>query len=180
MLKVYENSFEPGAFAIAMLGFLDVDLHDALKVVAQEQSGDYIESVERFISEYIRMQAGDSLTQHYVLDRQMARLFNQVINRGNRLGIRMSGDNVMLQRSMNTFLSIVRTIGEGHDGTVHFGLLHGIMKRVHQDALQHGFAQQPLPEMSQERAYEITANWLTMVAEKDRRLYGLIMKRSLA
>ena len=35
--------------------------------------------------EYVRSQANDSLTQHYVIERQMARLFNQVINKGNKL-----------------------------------------------------------------------------------------------
>jgi predicted unusual protein kinase regulating ubiquinone biosynthesis (AarF/ABC1/UbiB family) len=180
MVKVYENRFDPGAFAVAMLGFLDMELHDALQVVAREQSNDYMESVEAFVAEYVRMQAGGSLTQHYLLDRQMARLFNQVINRGNKLGIRMSGDNIMVQRSMNMFLSIVRAIGEAHDGTVHFNLLHGIMNTVHQDALTHGFSHRPLPEMSHEHAYEVTANWLTMIAEKDRQLFRLITHRSHA
>ncbi|HSW37545.1 MAG TPA: AarF/ABC1/UbiB kinase family protein [Candidatus Saccharimonadales bacterium] len=180
MVKAYEDRFEPGKFAIAMLGFLDGELHDALQVVASQQSDDYMEAVEKFVTEYVRLQAGDSLTQHHLIDRQMARLFHQVINRGNKLGLRMSGDNIMLQRSMNMFLSTVRAIGEGHDGKVHFGLLHGIMKRVYQDALEHGFNHESLPEMSEERAYEVTANWLTMIAEKDRQLYGLVMKGGLA
>ena len=180
MVKAYEDRFEPGAFAVAMLGFLDMELHDALQVVARQQSNDYIDSVEKFVSEYVRMQAGESLTQHYLIDRQMARLFNHVINRGNKLGIRISRENIMLQRSMNMYLSIVRGIGEKHDGMIHFALLHGIMKQVYDDALIHGFSHQPMPEMSEERAYEVTANWLTLIAEKDRNLYGLIMNGGLA
>ncbi len=180
MAKAYEDNFDAGAFAVAMLGFLDPELHDALKVVARQHASDYMHSVETFVAEYVRMQAGESLTQHYLLDRQMARLFNQVINRGNKLGIRMSGDNVMLQRSMNMYLSLVRAIGEAHDGSVHFALLHGIMRRVYDEALRHGFSHEPLPEMSEERAYEVTANWLSMIAEKDRQLYGLVRQGNLA
>jgi hypothetical protein len=180
MLKAYENRFEPGAFAIAMLGFLDMELYDALRIVARQQSDDYMQSVQTFVASYIREQAGDSLLEHYLLDKQMARLFNQVINRGNKLGIRIVGDNVMLQRSMNMFLSTVRAIGEAHDHAIHFGLLHDIMSEVYNGALQNGFNHQPTPEMSDERAYEVTANWLTMIAENDRQLYGMLTKRSFA
>ena len=180
MVKTYEDRFDAGTFAVAMLGFLDMEMHDALQIVARQQSNDYITAVDTFVAEYVRLQAGESLTQHYLLDRQMARLFTHVMNRGNKLGIRISKENIMLQRSMNMYLSIVRGIGEKHDGKIHFGLLHGIMKRVYDDALEQGFTYQPLPEMSNERTYEVTVNWLTSIAENDRNLFGLIMKGSLA
>lgn len=179
-VKVYENRFEPGPFAIAMLAFFDMELHDALQLVARQRSSDYMESLEEFIQEYARSQANDSLTQHYVIERQMARLFNQVINKGNKLGIRISKENIMLQRSMNMFLSLMRQIGEAHDGQVHFALLHQVISAAHTNAIKNGFEQQVLPEMTEEHAYEVTANWLTIVAEKDRELYGFIMKRRFA
>jgi len=81
---------------------------------------------------------------------------------------------------MNMFLSTMRAIGEAHDGTIHFNALHAMMSRSYDEALMHGFAQDSQSEMSEERAYEVAANWLTMIAEKDRRLYGFIMKRGVA
>lgn len=179
-VKVYENRFEPGPFAIAMLAFFDMELHDALQLVARQRSSDYMQSVESFIQEYVRSQANDSLTQHYVIERQMARLFNQVINKGNKLGIRISKENIMLQRSMNMFLSLMRQIGEAHDGQVHFALLHRVTSEAYRNAIKNGFEQQSMPDMSEEHAYEVAANWLTIVAEKDRELYGFIMKRRFA
>jgi ABC1 atypical kinase-like domain len=179
-VKVYEDKFEPGSFAVAMLAFFDMELHDALKVVAREWSNDYMESLESFMGDYLKSQSNDGLTQHYLLDKQMARLFNQVINRGNKLGIKISRENIMLQRSMNMFLSIMRSIGESHDGKVHFMLIHSILSEVHTSAVQNGFESSPVADMSQERAYEIAVNWLTVVAENDRELYKFITNRSFA
>jgi len=177
-VKVYENRFEPGSFAAAMLAFFDMELHDALQIVARQRSSDHMKSLEAFVSQFMQGQGASSLTQHYVIDRQMARLFNQVINQNNKLGIRISKENVMLQRSMSMFLSIMRVIGETHDGSVHFTVLHASMDRAYQDALKHGFNQPAQPRMSEERAYEVAVNWLTLVAEKDRELYGFITQRS--
>jgi len=179
-IKIYEDRFEPGSFAASMLAFYDMELHDALQVIARQSSGDYVQSLETFVRQFVQSQAGDGLTQHYILDRQMARMFNEVINNGNKLGICVSKENVMLVRSMNMFLSTMRMIGEAHGERVHFTLLHNMMVEAYQEALEKGFEQRPVPAMSDERAYEVTANWLTVIAEKDRELYGYIMRRRLA
>jgi predicted unusual protein kinase regulating ubiquinone biosynthesis (AarF/ABC1/UbiB family) len=179
-VKVYENRFEPGQFAVAMLAFLDLELHDALQVVARQKSSNYVDSIGSFIQDYVMSQANDSVTQHYIIERQMAKLFNQVINRGNKLGIRISKENIMLQRSMTMFLSIVRQIGEMHDGKVHFTLLHEVMSDVYSSAIINGFEQTPQPEMQTEYAFEVASNWLSVIAENDRELYGYITKRSFA
>jgi predicted unusual protein kinase regulating ubiquinone biosynthesis (AarF/ABC1/UbiB family) len=179
-VKVYENQFDAGSFAIAMLAFFDVELHDALQIVAREVTGNYMGSLERFIHDYFEGQVNDSQTKHYLAERRVSNLFVQVINQGNKLGIRLSKENVMQQRSMNMFLSIIRAIGEAHDGSVNFTLLHSITSRAYEQAIHNGIDQARQPRMTDERAFEVAANWLTTIAENDRHLYGFIMKGARA
>lgn len=176
-IKAYEDRFEAGSFAMSMLAFYDAELYNAFQVVAKQSSQNYTDYVQKFVDSYMSNGPADALTQHYLLDRRMSQLFN-LINQNNKLGIRISSENIMVQRSMNMFLSIIRAIGDLHDKKVYTTLVHTIMTQAYSGAVRQGFAQQSMPVMSEERAYEIAANWLTIVAEKDRNLYKYIIKRS--
>ncbi|MCA9325546.1 AarF/ABC1/UbiB kinase family protein [Candidatus Saccharibacteria bacterium] len=179
-VKIYEDRFDAGSFATSMLAFFDVELHDALQIVAREFADNYIGSLEGFIDNYFKNLTNDGQIKHYLTERRVSRLFDQVINSGNKLGIRISKENVMQQRSMSMFASMIRAIGEAHDGQVNFALMHGITSRVYRQALRDGVDQPRQPEMTDERAFEVAANWLTTIAENDRHMYGFITKGGFA
>jgi hypothetical protein len=54
------------------------------------------------------------------------------------------------------------------------------MSDVYSSAIINGFEQTPQPEMQTEYAFEVASNWLSVIAENDRELYGYITKRSFA
>ncbi len=176
MRQLYENNFEAGNFAVAMLAFFDVELHDALEKVASVRSQDYSASLSVFIKKYTAHRSAQATIQHYISDKQLLQLFRNVLNQDNKLGIRVSEENAMLQRSMIMFLSVIRTISDAHDVRVYEPIVRSCIVAVDDEVCRRGIVETgTLREMSEERAFEITANWLALLAEHDKRMYQSIM-----
>ncbi|QQS18220.1 hypothetical protein IPL68_06340 [Candidatus Saccharibacteria bacterium] len=181
MRKLYENKFEAGNFAVAMLAFFDVELHDALERVAQEQSEDYTFSLGGFIDHFTASQTKQTEIQHYLSDKQLLQLFSNILNQDNKLGIRITEENALVQRSMTMFMSVIRAISDAHDERVYESIIHDCILAVDEEIQAVGISQTATHrEMSEERAYEVASNWLAMVAERDRRMYQFITGRSYA
>lgn len=170
---VYEDGFRPGAFASAMLSFYDDELASALSVAAQNQGVNYVDLLEQFMASQLNKGENRDAVSSLISERLPMMLFMQVVNSRNSLGIRLNEREAILQRSMIMFLSIVRTIGDAHGAKRHFDVIHSALCYVDNQNLS-------LPSttrfMSDERAIEITSNWLTTLAESNRSLYGQMMK----
>ncbi len=181
MRKLYEDNFEAGNFAVAMLAFFDVELHDALERVAATRSDDYTFSLGSFIDRFTASQARQTEIQHYLSDKALLQLFSNILNQDNKLGIRITEENALLQRSMTMFMSVIRSISDAHDERVYEPIIHDCIATVDDEVRAKGITQSSTHrEMSEERAYEVASNWLALVAERDRRMYQFITKRSYA
>lgn len=181
MRNLYEDDFKAGNFAVAMLAFFDVELHDALARVASAQSDDYAFSLSSFIDRFTATQAKQTEIQHYVSDKQLLQLFSNVLNQDNKLGIHITEQNALLQRSMTMFMSVIRAISDAHDERVYEPIIHSCMIAVDDEIRLRGVTESMSHhEMSDERAYEVASNWLALVAERDRHMYKFITKRSYA
>lgn len=179
-LRLYKGDFQPGAFALAMLAFYDTELYTAFSQVASQEHYDYGENLGRLIQQRISKFSQDVRLQYYVNDRQVTKLFTEVLNDNNSLGIILDESNIVLQRSMGVYLSVIRAIGERHGSSVHFRITEAILADVHQFSIEHGFFEPPQMHMSTEAAYEVVANWLCVVAERDRVMYNQLFQRSFA
>jgi predicted unusual protein kinase regulating ubiquinone biosynthesis (AarF/ABC1/UbiB family) len=124
MRKLYEDDFEAGNFAVAMLAFFDTELHDALERVAQDQSEDYAFSLGGFIDKFVANQSKQTEIQHYISDKQLLQLFSNILNQDNKLGIRITEENALLQRSMTMFMSVIRAISDAHSERVYEPIIH--------------------------------------------------------
>lgn len=181
MRNLYENKFQPGNFAVAMLAFFDTELHDALARVASNQTDDYTFSLSSFIDRFTSTQAKQTEIQHYVSDKQLLQLFSNVLNQDNKLGIRITEENALLQRSMTMFMSVIRAISDAHDERVYEPIIHSCLVAVDEEVQSKGVTESVgRHEMSDERAFEVASNWLAVVAERDKRMYQFITKRSYA
>lgn len=178
---LYEDNFQAGTFLAAMLAFFDTELHDALLVVARGRSRDYQLSLSGFAERFAADQTHGTALQHYLNDRRMMQVFMDLLNRDNRLGLRVAEENAMLQRSMMMYISIVRSLGEAHDGSVHFAVLHACLDAVDREIAATGISQSPQHRaMTDVRALEVVTNWLATLAERDRGLYEYVVKGALA
>ncbi len=181
MRKLYENKFEAGSFTVAMLAFFDAELHDALEQVAAVRSGGYTFSLGAFIDRFTSSQTKQTQMQHYISDKQLLELFSNVLNQRNKLGIHISEENALLQRSMTMFLSVIRAISDAHDERIYEPIVYACTVAVDEEIKVCGITQASTRrEMSEERAFEVAASWLAVVAERDRRLYQFITGRSYA
>lgn len=181
MRQLYEDDFKAGNFAVAMLAFFDTELHDALARVVPAQSGDYAFSLSRFIDHFTEGKAKQIEIQCYVSDKQLLQLFSNVLNQDNKLGIRITEENALLQRSMTMFMSVIREISDAHDERVYETIIHSCMVAVDAEIRVNGVTESKAHhEMSDERALEVASNWLTLVAERDRNMYQFITRRSYA
>lgn len=179
MCKLYEDNFEAGNFAVAMLAFFDVELHDALERLTQERSQKYTFSLVDFIDSFVARTAQKTEIQHYLSDKQLMQLFSNILNQDNKLGIRINQDNALLQRSMTMYMSIVRTISDIHSERVYERVIHACLKAVDDEVQLYGVTEViSRHEMSTERALEVASDWLTAIAERDRNLYRFITARS--
>lgn len=179
--NLYEDNFDAGSFAVSMLAFFDVELHDALEIVARERTEDYSFSLSAFIDEFVAKQSQQAKLQRYLSTKQLLQLFNDILNQDNKLGIRISEENALLQRSMTMFMSIIRAISDAHDGAVYVPVVHGILADVDDEIRRVGVtSSRKHREMSEEHAFEVASNWLALVAERDRSLYKFITTRSYA
>lgn len=170
---VYEDGFRPGSFASAMLSFYDDELASALNVTAQTQGVDYVDLLEQFMASQLNKGENKDAVSALLHERLPMMLFMQVVNSRNSLGIRLNEREAILQRSMIMFLSIVRTIGDAHGAKRHFDVIHSALCYVDNQNLS---VSNTPRYMSDERAIEITSNWLTTLAECNRSLYGQMMK----
>ena len=119
--------------------------------------------------------------QHYISDKQLLELFSNVLNQRNKLGIHISEENALLQRSMTMFLSVIRAISDAHDERIYEPIVYACTVAVDEEIKVCGITQASTRrEMSEERAFEVAASWLAVVAERDRRLYQFITGRSYA
>lgn len=178
--KMYEDDFDAGNLAVAMLAYFDADLYDALDIVAREQSEDYTVSLAHFVGRFTQSHMNDPQLQHYIANKQALLLFVDLLNENNRLGIKLSDENILLQRSMVMFMSVFRAIGQAHDGAIHVTGLRDCLMAVDEEIKQRGLGQTRRRAMSEEQAFELAANWLATIAERDRTLYRFITKRSYA
>lgn len=181
MRNLYEDRFNAGNFAVAMLAFFDVELHDALERVAQEQTDDYTFSLMEFIDRFVARTTQQTEIQHYLSDKQLLQLFSNILNQDNKLGIRITEENALLQRSMTMYMSMVRVISDIHTERVYERVIHACLVAVDEEVRLHGVTEVASKhEMSHERAFEVASNWLTIVAERDRNMYRHITARSYA
>ncbi|PID99446.1 hypothetical protein CSA80_01655 [Candidatus Saccharibacteria bacterium] len=181
MRMLYEDNFRAGSFAVAMLAYFDTELHDALEHIAQEKSDDYAVSLSGFIDRFVSSQTRQVQLQSYLSDKQLFQVFTQVLNQGNKLGIRISEENAFLQRSMSMFLSVIRSISDAHVEDVYAPIIRHCLTKVDDEIRTRGITQSSTHrEISPERAFEVAANWLAAIAERDRKMYQFITTRRYA
>lgn len=179
--NLYEDRFNAGSFAVAMLAFFDVELHDALEIVGKKHTDDYAFSLQTFIDGVVQSQTQQTKIRHYLSDKQLFQLFMNVLNQENKLGIRITEENALLQRSMTMFLSVIRAISDAHTESVYAPIILDCVIAVDEEIRRNGVTQSAIHrEMSEERAFEVASNWLALVAERDRNLYKFITRRSYA
>ncbi len=179
--KLYDDEFEAGSFAVAMLAFFDVELHDALDVVARERHDDYTFSLGEFIDKFVAAQSQQSKLQNYLSSKQLLQLFMDILNQDNKLGIRITEENALLQRSMTMFMSVIRAISDAHGEEVYAPIIRDCLRTVDKEVKRTGVTQSARHrQMSEECAFEVASNWLAVVAERDRNLYKHIIGGSYA
>ncbi len=179
--KLYDDEFEAGSFAAAMLAFFDVELHDALDVVARERHDDYTFSLGEFIDKFVAAQSQQAKLQNYLSSKQLLQLFMDILNQDNKLGIRITEENALLQRSMTMFMSVIRAISDAHGEEVYAPIIRDCLRTVDKEVKRTGVTQSARHrQMSEERAFEVASNWLAVVAERDRNLYKHIIGGSYA
>lgn len=179
--KLFEDRFSPSDFTIAMLAFFDAELHDALEIISRDTNGDYEETVRIFIDSFLTSPTKVSRMQQYISDRQLLQMFDSVLNQGNKLAIHITEQNALLQRSMTMFLSVVRGISDAHVERVYDDLVSYCLTAVDDEIQATGVSESHTHRvMTEERALEVASDWLSLIAERDKRLYSYIINRSYA
>lgn len=179
--NLFEDKFSPSDFTVAMLAFFDAELHEALEIISRDSGDDYRETVGKFIDSFLTSPSKVSRMQQYISDRQLLQMFDSVLNQGNKLAIHITEQNALLQRSMTMFLSIVRGISDAHVDSVYDDLVSYCLTVV-DDEIQTRGVSQPLTYrvMTDELALEVASDWLSLIAERDKRLYSYIINRRYA
>lgn len=179
-LKTYEDKFDIETFMLSTLAFYDTELYAAFLTVANEESGGggYTTMLASHVRQQLEGHMYGPQFEQYVADRHMSRLFNTFINKGNALGIRFDEENALLQRSMAMYMALVRMIGERHPiGEPNKSLIHSVLEYVYRTHIKTGrYQSAAMPAMPRERAYEVLANWLALLAERDQVLYQRVMQ----
>lgn len=179
--NLFEDRFNPSDFTIAMLAFFDAELHDALETIARDEGDNYENMVRKFIDYFVMSPSKKSRMQHYISDKQLVQLFDNVLNQGNRLAIHINEQNAILQRSMAMVLSIIRGISDAHVERVYDNLVRQTLAVVDTEIQLKGVSQShTYREMSEERALEVASDWISLIAERDRSLYKHITNRRFA
>lgn len=179
--NLFEDRFSPSDFTIAMLAFFDAELHDALELLARDEGDDYEDMLRGFVDRFVTSPTKKSRMQQYIADKQLLQLFDSVLNQGNKLGIHVNEENVLLQRSMTMALSVIRGISDAHVERVYDTLVRYSLAVVDDEIQAKGVSQSHTHRvMSEEQALEVASDWLSLIAERDRGLYKYIINRSYA
>lgn len=167
---LYENTIDYGTLGVAMMAFYDYELYEALEVITDKRQ------MTSRLQDYISRQLVSDELQHSQLaaKRQISQLFLVGINRDNRFGLKISEDDIILQKAMHNFLSTARlACGPGHRESRYWQIMHTALSTTEAEALRQGVRESSRlgKQMSIEHAYELISDWLSTVAERDQAAY---------
>lgn len=171
---LYEDSADLGTLAIAMLAFYDYELYQALRTV---NTGEYAESLRYYIARHVV--TPELLTSQSAARRQITSLFLKEINAGNRFGVVMNSQDIVLQKAMHSLLATIRlAYGEHGRTTRYWRTLHAVLVQAERQALREGVrdSRRSRAAMCEDEACEIIVDWLSTVAERDPTAYRMLMK----
>jgi len=104
---------------------------------------------------------------------RLIRLFNQVINKGNRLGLNIRLDDTDLLRAAQTYMSMVEALG------LRAEVLAVVFERVvtENEGEHTDFASTTERAVSTSQAFEIVNSWLERIASKDPMLFRRMLQQ---
>lgn len=177
-IAMYYGEFDIGKFFMDGLKFWVTDLYQAINTVAQlyERDADSDLDLSHEVSK-AATKAFNSSSQHLDVKQmlfkgQIANLFEQTINEGNRFGIKISFDGSIMMRAASTYMSIADGFGYRQQ------VIPGVFEDVLTDIKKNNIQLTGKPDtMELDRAIEIISDWIEDITERDPFLFrDLIMK----
>lgn len=169
---VYEKKSDFSTFTIATMAFFDYELYSALKTNL-EVFGSSMSDIRDAIA--CHAIPAEVYTDYKFTESRFLSLVLLDINANNQFGLQISERNVVLQKAMHSCTASVRmacsTI-EQYNSTMHAALV-----RAEEEARLRGIRElTPSATMTPDRAREITADWLSQMAESNEVFFKSLAK----
>lgn len=164
--KLFRGEFELAGFTRAMMEYFDQRLVSCLDRVSRTVYGtSLLDDIGSYVTELVKDHNVATRYQAELRELRIAVLFNGVINEGNRFGVHVNLDLLMVQRAMLMFMSmagsICRPAGLETYRSVTLASLTAAITHVE----IHGLARSRQSSLGDDEAFEVTAAWLEEIAD---------------
>ncbi len=169
---LYEKKTDLSTLALAMMAFYDYELYDALKTHAQSL-GSTMTNLRDTIARFAIPE--ELYTSHNFTQYRLTSLVMLDINTNNQFGIRVSAENIVLQKAMRSYLTSVRLACTNLDD--YNAVVYQSVARAEEEARLRGIKETtPASRLTPDEAREITADWLSQIAERNELFFNNLVK----
>jgi serine/threonine protein kinase len=170
--KIYDDNFDLEGYTWAMLNLFVSDLTTAIRSIDMYNHGKFSDQVFVAVNDAIASIYNSSTQdmEQLLSSRNFVRIFNSVINEGNRFGLKINVEQPEFLRATLLFISVTSSLG----------LKREVLAPVYTNVVNNlsGVA---FPQLSRhttpDKAATVVAEWLEKIASKDIYLYQLLSSK---